>query len=137
MARLSPRKRLLRKGESAVLRDGDGLGLCQTDAPPGALRFQSARAARTLGPEALFDVDTRNTKLAFTPPGRSTGRATPFTDGAGRDADADAIDSRDERNENDETEKDKDDSKVSDGALRRKKRARRETRARRRTKTVR
>jgi aprataxin len=78
------------------------------------LRFQSARAARTLGPEALFDVDTRNTKLAFTPPGRSTGRATPFTDGAGRDADADAIDSRDERNENDETEKDKDDSKVSD-----------------------
>jgi len=104
-----PSKRLLRKGESAVLRDGDGLGLCQTDAPPGALRFQSARAARTLGPEALFDVDTRNTKLAFTPPGRSTGRATPFTDGAGRDADADAdaIDSRDERNE-------KDDSKVSD-----------------------
>jgi aprataxin len=102
-----PSKRLLRKGESAVLRDGDGLGLCQTDAPPGALRFQSARAARTLGPEALFDVDTRNTKLAFTPPGRSTGRATPFTDGAGRDADADAIDSRDEKNEND-------DSKVSD-----------------------
>ena len=111
-----PSKRLLRKGESAVLRDGDGLGLCQTDAPPGALRFQSARAARTLGPETLFDVDTRNTKLAFTPPGRSTDRATPFTDGAGRDADADAIDSRDEKNENenDETEKDKDDSKVSE-----------------------
>lgn len=59
-----PSKRLLRKGESAVLRDGDGLGLCQTDAPPGALRFQSARAARMLGPEALFDVDARNTKRA-------------------------------------------------------------------------
>ena len=51
-----PAKRLLRKGESAVLRDGDGLGLCQTDVPPGRLRFQSARAARTLGPEALFDA---------------------------------------------------------------------------------
>ena len=47
-------KRLLRKGESAVLRDGDGLGLCQSDAPPGALRFQSAGASTTLAPEALL-----------------------------------------------------------------------------------
>ena len=49
-------KRLLRKGESAVLRDGDGLGLCQSDAPPGALRFQSAGASSTLAPETLLQT---------------------------------------------------------------------------------
>ena len=55
-------KRLLRKGESAVLRDGDGLGLCQSDAPPGALRFQSAGASTTLAPEALLLGDRPTAK---------------------------------------------------------------------------
>ena len=50
-------KRLLRKGESAVLRDGDGLGLCQSDAPPGALRFQSAVASTALAPEGARSTD--------------------------------------------------------------------------------
>lgn len=55
-------KRLLRKGESAVLRDGDGLGLCQSDAPPGALRFQSAGASTTLAPEALAPQTVQTVK---------------------------------------------------------------------------
>ena len=55
-------KRLLRKGESAVLRDGDGLGLCQSDAHPGALRFQSAGASTTLAPEALAPQTVQTVK---------------------------------------------------------------------------
>jgi aprataxin len=75
-------KRLLRKGESAVLRDGDGLGLCQSDAPPGALRFQSAGASTTLAPEALLGDQTAKRKTHD-----EGGRTHPFKRAKGSSAD--------------------------------------------------
>ena len=80
-------KRLLRKGESAVLRDGDGLGLCQSDAPPGALRFQSAGASTTLAPEALLgDRPTAKRKTHLHEDGRTH---PPFKRGAKEGSSAD------------------------------------------------
>ena len=99
-----PAKRLLRKGQSAVLRDGDGLGLCQTDAPPGRLRFQSARAARALGPEALFDGGANVFATgddATTTKRRRTMPSSKGPIGVGPDV-APVVDPRDERPESDE-----------------------------------